>query len=236
VEIAKKYRGQAGALDASVNRVVKGSTGVWGQVPMLPHSQHTADEVHMMVQWIYSLERGKGAPAMLRGLRGQIVAPPNDTVRSCTLDASYTDAGRATATPLTSTATIRLRHPRIEAENNDGQSGPQTLGANSAGGKKMLGAIADGHHVRFASLNLTNMHKVTARVSSAGAGGRIELRAGAADGDVLASFEVAPTGGWETWTELNAPIVAPAARTDLFVCFVNPGKGGLMNLDWLEFE
>jgi cytochrome c len=236
MEIAKKYRGQAGALDASVNRVVKGSTGVWGQVPMLPHSQHTADEVHMMVQWIYSLERGKGAPAMLRGLRGQIVAPPNDTVRSCTLDASYTDAGRATATPLTSTATIRLRHPRIEAENNDGQSGPQTLGANSAGGKKMLGAIADGHHVRFASLNLTNMHKVTARVSSAGAGGRIELRAGAADGDVLASFEVAPTGGWETWTELNAPIVAPAARTDLFVCFVNPGKGGLMNLDWLEFE
>jgi cytochrome c len=237
VEIAKKYRGQAGALDASVNRVIKGSTGIWGQVPMLPHGQHTADEVHMMVQWIYTLERGKGAPTMLRGLRGQIVAPQkNETTRSCTLDASYTDAGRGAAAPLTGTATIHLRHPCVEAENNDGQSGPQTLGANSAGGKKMLGAIADGQHVRFANVNLAQMSKVIARVASAGAGGRIELRAGSPHGSLLASLDVTPTGGWETWTELTAPIVARAPRSDLYMCFVNPGKGGLMNVDWLQFE
>ena len=81
------------------------------------------------------------------------------------------------------------------------------------------------------------MTRVIARVSSAGAGGRIELRAGSKVGATFcASFEVAPTGGWETWTELSAPLGAHPPRTDLYVCFVNPGKGGLMNIDWLQFE
>jgi cytochrome c len=100
----------------------------------------------------------------------------------------------------------------------------------------MVGAIAHGHTIRFANLNLSEISRVVARVSSAGAGGRIELRAGSATGELLASMEVTPTGGWETWTELTAPIARHAQRSDVFVCFVNPGKGGLMNVDWLQFD
>ena len=44
-----KYRGKEGALEASVLRVIKGSTGVWGKVPMIPHSHHTIDEIREMV-------------------------------------------------------------------------------------------------------------------------------------------------------------------------------------------
>jgi cytochrome c len=38
MEIAAKYRGQSGALEASIKRVREGSTNVWGPIPMLPHS------------------------------------------------------------------------------------------------------------------------------------------------------------------------------------------------------
>ncbi len=56
LDIANKYRDKEGAVEASIERVMKGSTGAWGKIPMIPHSHHTADEVRDMVSWIYSLK------------------------------------------------------------------------------------------------------------------------------------------------------------------------------------
>ena len=67
-------------------------------------------------------------------------------------------------------------------------------------------------------------------------GGTIELRAGSKTGELLASFEVKPTGAWDKWVELEAPLKTPATRGDVYIVFVNPGKGGLMNLDWVQFN
>ena len=61
------------------------------------------------------------------------------------------------------------------------------------------------------------------------------LAVGSTTGELLAEIEVLPTGGWDKWTELTAPL-KPASRGDVFVVFVNPGKGGLMNLDWIQFN
>jgi hypothetical protein len=39
--------------------------------------------------------------------------------------------------------------------------------------------------------------------------------------------------------ELNSPLAptaSPNKRADVFVLFTNSGKGGLMNLDWLQFN
>jgi len=32
--------------------VQKGSVGVWGKIPMIPHSNNTVDELRDMVSWI----------------------------------------------------------------------------------------------------------------------------------------------------------------------------------------
>ena len=61
------------------------------------------------------------------------------------------------------------------------------------------------------------------------------MRTGSLAGPVVATVEVAPTGGWERWVEVDAPLIPVLGRVDVFVVFVNPGKGGLMNLDWVEF-
>ena len=236
LEIAAKYRGQVGAVDATVERVIKGSANIWGQIPMLPHPQHTADEVHMMVRWIFSLEKGKGGPSLIRGLAGEVAAPADDKLRAATLEAVYTDAGRAPATPLSGKATVRLRSRRVEAESGDEISGPQKLGSGDAGGKQFLGAIGDQHYAKFSALNLADSGTITCRVASGGVGGTIEVRADSKTGDLLASLDVKPTGGWEKWTELSAPLKAPAARADIYVVFTNPGTGNLMNLDWIEFK
>jgi cytochrome c len=50
-DVAKKYAGQKDAVDALSNKVVKGGSGVWGQVPM-PPQQVTPAEARQLVEWV----------------------------------------------------------------------------------------------------------------------------------------------------------------------------------------
>ena len=111
VEIATKYRGQSGALELLTKKVREGGSGVWGPVPMLPHPQLTDDEITIMLRWMLALEPGKGGPALLRGLAGEVTTPnpgkPNPG--GFVLEATYTDLGRAPAGELSGRAILTLR-------------------------------------------------------------------------------------------------------------------------------
>ena len=238
LKIAEIYRGVAGAENESVKRVINGSTGVWGQVGMLPHPHITEDEVHFMVRWIYSLQPGKASPGMTRGLTGEIPAPGGDQANVGVLEASYTDAGRPPKVgPATGHATLTLRSARLEAEMADEIKGPQVIGLRGASQKKALGAIGDQHFVKFTALNLAGVTSATVRAASGGAGGKVEFHAGSQAGPLLGEAEVKPTGGADKWTEIAVPLQVPAtARGDVFVVFVNAGQKELMNLDWVQFN
>jgi len=238
LEIADKYRGLEGALEESVERVQKGSSGVWGAVPMLPHGHHTRDQISAMVSWVFSLQAGKEGPWMQRGLSGEIVIPAEVTgVRAVKVEATFTDAGQIPAGALTGRAALRLRPRRMEAEGCDESQGTQVLSGGGASEGRFVGDTHHGQHLRFASLNLSGVAAVTCRVASGGAGGAIELRRDSTEGPLLARLEVPVTGGWEKWQEVRVPVVDPVAlRADVFAVFVNPGKGGLMNLDWIQFD
>lgn len=236
IEIADRYRGQAGALDTAVKRVREGSSGVWGPVPMLPHPQHTTDEVAIMLRWVFGLEKGKGGAALVRGLAGEITAPKDAKDGSFLLDATYTDGGRAPAGSLSGKTSVTLRSRRFEAEAGDVR-GPKISNDGKASGKKVIGSIADKHFVKFADVNLTEVGRFKVRASSGNVGGTIELRADSPDGELLGSVAIPNTGSWSNWIEKETEpgAAVPAKRTDVYAVFVNPGKGGLMNLDWIEF-
>lgn len=56
-EIAAKYRSDKGAEAKLVEKVKKGGSGVWGQVPMPPNSpQVKDDDIKALVHWILSLK------------------------------------------------------------------------------------------------------------------------------------------------------------------------------------
>jgi cytochrome c len=235
VDIATKYRSQAGAAELLNKKVREGGNGVWGQIPMLPHPQHTTDEVAIMLRWMLALEKGKGGPVLIRGLTGEITAPKGDKPGEFILEATYTDTGRAPAGTLSGKARVTLRNRRVEAESGEIQ-GPKTLGFGSAGGGKGIGAIDHGHWVKFSALNLSGTSSITARAASGGQGGSIEFHIDSPTGPILGAVEVPPTGGWEKWKEATVPLQPPPGRADVYAVFVNPGKGGLMNLDWVQFN
>jgi len=53
-EVAGKYRGDGGAEAKLVDKVKKGSQGVWGQVPMPPNGAVPDGDVRSLVKWILS--------------------------------------------------------------------------------------------------------------------------------------------------------------------------------------
>jgi cytochrome c len=55
-DVASKYRGDAKAEANLVQKVKKGSVGVWGQVPMPPNANVSDADASALVKWVLSLK------------------------------------------------------------------------------------------------------------------------------------------------------------------------------------
>ena len=249
IEIANKYRDKPDALEASVLRVMKGSTGVWGKIPMIPHGHHSAEEVREMVSWVYSLQPS-GLVRIFSGFVGEIPVSADEASKPghYRLDVNYTDLGAGVVPALSSSAAVYLRPRLLEAEAADEINGPQILSSGKAGGEKFVGAINHGHTLRFKAINFDQIQTATLKIASAGSGGAIELRVDNSEGPLLATIEVEVNGNWEEFyertVELNKEVptsengdsTSLTGHHDLFVVFTHPNKaGGLMNLDAIDF-
>ncbi|TKK77210.1 carbohydrate-binding protein [Herbidospora galbida] len=146
--------------------------------------------------------------------------------------ASYTDGGG-----LTSTSTRTLQPRLRQAEHFGAQQGVQTADKTTAEGGKTVGFVDDGDWISFQPYNLSNATSFTARVSSAGAGGRIEVRAGSATGTLLGTATVAATGSWDTFANVSATLSgAPSGATTLYLVFRGAtGQGYLFDVDSFSF-
>ncbi|WP_443938064.1 c-type cytochrome [Pedobacter sp. MW01-1-1] len=59
VEIAKKYPATEKNINYLADKILKGGTGVWGEMPMSAHPQVKKDEAKLMVKYILSLKSVK---------------------------------------------------------------------------------------------------------------------------------------------------------------------------------
>jgi cytochrome c len=56
-EVAAKYKGDAKAAAYLADKVKKGGSGVWGQVPMPPNTQVPDQDIKTIVAWILALKK-----------------------------------------------------------------------------------------------------------------------------------------------------------------------------------
>jgi cytochrome c len=54
-DVAKKYKGQPNAAAMLADKVKKGGTGVWGQIPMPPNASVPDGDVKKLVEWILGM-------------------------------------------------------------------------------------------------------------------------------------------------------------------------------------
>ncbi|GAA1295449.1 glycosyl hydrolase [Planotetraspora silvatica] len=148
-------------------------------------------------------------------------------------EASYTDKGG-----LTSVSTRTLQPKHRQAEHYGAMQGIQLADHAGAEGAKTVGFTDNGDWISFTPYVLTGATSMTARASSGGAGGTIEVRTGSATGTLLGSATVANTGSWDTFVNVNVPLTnVPSGTQTLYLVFKGAtGQGNLFDLDAFTFN
>ncbi|MEV5810663.1 PQQ-dependent sugar dehydrogenase [Streptomyces mutabilis] len=151
------------------------------------------------------------------------------------IDAEYTDNG-AGGQPALTTHDQHITQPsHRQAEHYGDSSGVQVVEHAPAHGGRTVGHIENGDWISFRPYALDNATAFTARVSSAGTGGTIEVRAGSPAGTLLGTATVPVTGGWETFQDVTAALSdQPSGTTTLHLVFKG-GAGSLFDVDEFSF-
>ncbi|GAA2516180.1 hypothetical protein GCM10010423_04570 [Streptomyces levis] len=118
---------------------------------------------------------------------------------------------------------------QVEAESFSSGSGVQAAAHGPASGGRTLGYIDHGDWAGYSQVSTAGARTFTAKVSSAGAGGTIEIRSGSAGGTLLGTVSVPVTGGWETFTTVTTTLTGGASGP-LFLRFTG-GGGALFDVD-----
>jgi arabinoxylan arabinofuranohydrolase len=76
---------------------------------------------------------------------------------------------------------------------------------------------------------------LSARVSSAASGGKIEVRLGSTSGTLVGTCTVVSTGDWQKYATVTCPISGATGTQDLFFKFTGSGTGSLFNFNFWQF-
>jgi len=58
-DVSQKYEATDANIEMLAGKIIKGGTGVWGQVPMTPHDSLSVDDAKTMVKYILALKNIK---------------------------------------------------------------------------------------------------------------------------------------------------------------------------------
>jgi cytochrome c len=241
-QIAERYRDDRNARTALAGKIIAGGAGVWGEVAMVPHPQHTQEQADAMAAWILALPP-KGGRLIPGGGSGTLTAPGVPERKAggrIVLTASYTDRGANGQPPQTGTAQVVLHARRMRAALFDTSHAVEVMEvATLHRHRRVCAQLAAGSHLRFADVALTGIAEVACEVSaSTGHGGVLELRSGAPDGPLVGRVVVPVTGQWDEWRVVRLPVTDPGGVHDLYVVggTHDGGPHQRFNLDTLEFR
>ncbi len=205
-------------MEKSVQRVIQGSSGVWGKVGMLPHAQHAPAEVQQMVQYVYSVTDSSANPSA-QGFTNEL--PVADKVDGLVLEATYTDLGHGELPKATGIARVRLRASNLQAESAAEFKGTQRLNSGEAQGGHFMGAIEHNGFLRFDQIRLDDVKAVEVRVASAGVGGDVEIHKDSVDGPLLGKTSVEVNGNWTQFYNKTIDLLPAEGIHTLYVVFKN---------------
>ncbi|MFB4285453.1 carbohydrate-binding protein, partial [Nonomuraea sp. MTCD27] len=117
----------------------------------------------------------------------------------------------------------------VEGESYTSGSGVQVATHAPASGGRTLGYVDNGDWAGYSNVGTGGAKTFSARVSSGGVGGTIQVRSGSATGTLLGSVAVPVTGGWESFQNVTTTLTG-SATGPLFLVFTG-GSGNLFDID-----
>jgi hypothetical protein len=153
---------------------------------------------------------------------------------TCNAFSASTAASLVVNCPL-STTLVKSAYSTIESENFDYMKGFIVEACSDAGGGYSLGGILPDYYSAYNNVDFGSKgaSSVQFRLSSATAGGTIEIRLGGINGTLLGTATIAGTGSWNTWTTVTCPITNVKGLQNIYLVY--KGSGYLFNLNNFKF-
>ncbi|WP_214111320.1 ThuA domain-containing protein, partial [Acrocarpospora catenulata] len=169
------------------------------------------------------------------------------------LEATYTDKGAGGAGKLTGRAEVILQPKRKQAEHftttgrvadgvgTDAAGVAAEAATDPEGGNQSVAFVQDGDWWSYDPINLSNISAIRLRAASNGAGGTVQVKAGNPEtGTLVGSVDIAPTGGWQTFTNVTLNLTSPPTTTGpLYFIVRKPASAAnnayLVNFNWVDF-
>ena len=248
--VAEKYAEEEDAVPYLIEKIIKGGSGVWGEVAMAAHPQLKPEEAEKMVAYILSVGKTEEPDTTGRQpLKGTLAldqhAGQGEEGRYV-LTASYTDQGAGDLGALTAREIVALRHPRVQAETSSGTSEgtiTYTVPESTPGVEKPFDVLVgpSGGYAYFAGIDLTDVGAITALVGlvpDMTSGGVIEVHLDAPDGPAIGAFDVAMRSNKAGFHEYTARLQPTKGTHDLYFTFVGESGGDapVAAVDWFRFH
>ncbi|GAB3552751.1 PQQ-dependent sugar dehydrogenase [Spirosoma fluminis] len=187
VDVAKKYKTDAAAVDRLAKKVISGGGGVWGDHSMSAHPQLTNSDATAMVNYIMSLDE-KPMAAKTYPVQGSFMPkiPEGENGKGgFALRASYTDRGTKVMKPVSSESIIILRNPEVLPEDADEKKSTQFTITPS----KSFLTIGNDSYIGYNKIDLTDIGQIdflaqaTSRVGALG--GTVEVHLDSPTGPLI---------------------------------------------------
>ncbi len=222
IAIAQKYKGARDPESFLSERIIKGTSGNWGENAMAAHPQLTQDESKEMVRYILSLadEKQKSKPLSDNNF------VPNDKSEAGTyiFAANYADRGANGMGSQSASQAVILRSALFKAGTFDDSNKAMKVAVEGEG--EIVIATTDGSYIAFNDIDLTDLLGLTVYASGregGTAGGNVEVHLDKPDGELLGSAQIKNGSR----TPYKIPFNKKQSNTHkVFLVFTNPNAGG----------
>lgn len=245
-EIAKKYKGAAGAIEMLANKIIKGGSGVWGDVAMAAHPQITKENAAQMASYILSLsdEATKSLALADKIKFDKSSNIPFNTKSAYLISATYEDRGNGALPSLTRTATRALRAPYLTADDDLILNGPRAEAIPTGSGKALMN-VTNGSSVTFKNVDLRGISAIdfsVVEVAGMTIGGSMEVILGDPEGVSAGTVNFAASPGIKVQDGVfmkmgGVKIPVQEKSSDITLKFTNPkAPDGKALFIWISGE
>jgi cytochrome c len=181
-DISNKYKGQSGALEKLVKKVLEGGSGVWGEVAMAAHPALPVADAEVIVKYILNSTDKTLSSLPVKGSYTPEIPKGDNGKGSVLIRAAFTDravSGAKTIPAQTSEEMIVLRNPEIYAAEAPVIKGAELKALGVAGLGFSLVAF-NNSYLAFKGIDLSGIDKLefdaSAQKREGSVGGTIEIR------------------------------------------------------------
>lgn len=233
IEVSKKYTKDPNVTNYLTQKIIKGGSGVWGEVNMAAHPTLSQDDVHQIVSWIMTLSN-KAAIKKSLPATGTIVPLANQKPTSVlVLSASYTDKGGNNIKALTGSGAVSLQSNTVSFT---GKEKMEAFTSMKYGGSTVMILPAGKGWFRLEQIDLTGVHSVNLNCGWQApplTGYSFEVRMDAPDGKLLGKGTMPTPQKGQQLGIVNVPLDAVVDGKFHSIYFVYNGTeksaGGVMS-------